>query len=171
MCPDLTLVQVPTAHGKSDMQLYREAGSEVAAVLAETSGAQAMEKASVDEVYIDITEAASQKLKYSSLEEIIREAAGTHMAGGVEGGQQMPGPDGSSKFAHLSALPQLFWNSICRHWSNKLQARGKAAGVEFCFQGEGASSPGTAEDLHLDPLAFDSMDRTDRQSADFPAVT
>lgn len=44
-------MQVPTAHGKSDMTLYREAGAEVVAVLTK-NGCTTVEKASVDEVYL-----------------------------------------------------------------------------------------------------------------------
>lgn len=29
MCPDLQLVQVPTAHGKADLTLYRNMGKKV----------------------------------------------------------------------------------------------------------------------------------------------
>jgi DNA polymerase eta len=41
---------VPTAHGKCDTTLYRDAGTEVVAVL--TRGGCRCERASVDEVYV-----------------------------------------------------------------------------------------------------------------------
>ena len=34
LCPDLQLVQVPTAHGKADLTLYRDAGKRVLDILA-----------------------------------------------------------------------------------------------------------------------------------------
>jgi len=55
-CPDVTIVQVPTAHGKSDMGLYRAYGAKVRSIVSEVCGpTAAMEKASVDEIYMDIT--------------------------------------------------------------------------------------------------------------------
>lgn len=59
-CPDLILIQVPVAHKKSDINLYREAGAEVVNVLARFSSA--CERASIDEVYCDITDAALLQL-------------------------------------------------------------------------------------------------------------
>ncbi|KXZ52743.1 hypothetical protein GPECTOR_8g135 [Gonium pectorale] len=56
LCPELQLVQVPTAHGKAD---YRQAGQQVAAILARGS---VFERASIDEAYLDLTEAAQRLL-------------------------------------------------------------------------------------------------------------
>ncbi|KAK2079775.1 hypothetical protein QBZ16_002170 [Prototheca wickerhamii] len=63
LCPALKLVQVPTAHGKADLTLYRRAGARVLAVLA--GPATACERASIDEAYLDITEAAAAELAAS----------------------------------------------------------------------------------------------------------
>lgn len=52
-CPDLRLVRVPVAHGKADLSRYRDAGKEVAAVL--QTFTPLVERASVDEAYMDIT--------------------------------------------------------------------------------------------------------------------
>lgn len=60
LCPDLILVQVPTAHGKADLTLYRAAGRRVLALLAACAGA--CERASIDEAYLDLTEAAAARL-------------------------------------------------------------------------------------------------------------
>lgn len=79
LCPALQLVQVPTAFGKSDMQIYRDAGAEVAGVLGR--GADALEKASVDEVYLDLTAAAEALLAAADFAEILEEAAASHVAG------------------------------------------------------------------------------------------
>ncbi|CAN0156114.1 unnamed protein product [Pylaiella littoralis] len=68
-CPELTLVQVPTRNGKADISLYRHAGEKVVSVLELAGGAlTAVEKASIDEVYVDVTRAAHALL--SSLEDV-----------------------------------------------------------------------------------------------------
>ncbi|KAH9315698.1 hypothetical protein KI387_024325, partial [Taxus chinensis] len=67
VCSDIQLVQVPVAHGKADLTLYREAGSEVVSVLARKGRC---ERASIDEVYLDITDAATALLSELSLESI-----------------------------------------------------------------------------------------------------
>ena len=50
-CPELVLVQVPTAHGKSDMGIYREYGARVLKIVASVCGGcggrAVLEKASV----------------------------------------------------------------------------------------------------------------------------
>jgi nucleotidyltransferase/DNA polymerase involved in DNA repair len=43
---------VPTAHGKADLTVYRECGAKVVAVL---GAGGPVERASVDEAYIDVT--------------------------------------------------------------------------------------------------------------------
>ncbi|KAG5175712.1 hypothetical protein JKP88DRAFT_338079 [Tribonema minus] len=59
ICPDIQLVTVPTAHGKADLTLYRNAGARVVDVLG-TGGL--VERASVDEAYVDVTAEASRLL-------------------------------------------------------------------------------------------------------------
>ncbi|KAH7352835.1 hypothetical protein KP509_19G066100 [Ceratopteris richardii] len=54
VCPNIELIQVPVAHGKADLTQYRDAGSEVVAVLSRKG---TCERASIDEVYLDITDA------------------------------------------------------------------------------------------------------------------
>ncbi|KAG0622952.1 hypothetical protein M758_3G136200 [Ceratodon purpureus] len=80
VCPDIELVQVPMAHGHADVSIYRDAGTEVYEVL---SRAGVCERASIDEVYLDLTEAAAARLlknppKFESLPE---EALKTHILG------------------------------------------------------------------------------------------
>lgn len=53
-CPDLHLFRVPELRGKADLTKYREAGAEVITVLSTFS--QCVERASVDEAYIDLTD-------------------------------------------------------------------------------------------------------------------
>ncbi|XP_061358813.1 DNA polymerase eta [Gastrolobium bilobum] len=58
-CPQIQLVQVPVARGKADLNSYRNAGSEVVSVLAQKGRC---ERASIDEVYLDLTDAAETML-------------------------------------------------------------------------------------------------------------
>ena len=59
ICPELQLVTVPTAHGKADLTLYREQGAKVVDILC--SGGP-VERASVDEAYVDVTAQAQRLL-------------------------------------------------------------------------------------------------------------
>ncbi|KAG5869676.1 hypothetical protein JTB14_035602 [Gonioctena quinquepunctata] len=53
-CPEIILARVPQVRGKADLTKYREAGKRVAAVL--QTFTSLLERASVDEAYLDITE-------------------------------------------------------------------------------------------------------------------
>ncbi|KAK3034848.1 hypothetical protein RJ639_032303 [Escallonia herrerae] len=59
VCPQIQLVQVPVARGKADLSIYRDAGSEVVSILARKGRC---ERASIDEVYLDLTDAAQTML-------------------------------------------------------------------------------------------------------------
>ncbi|RLM92482.1 DNA polymerase eta [Panicum miliaceum] len=81
VCPGINLVQVPVARGKADLNLYRSAGSEVVAILASKGKC---ERASIDEVYLDLTDAAKEMLLQAppdSPEEISIEAAKSNILG------------------------------------------------------------------------------------------
>mmetsp|Transcript_36029 Transcript_36029/g.67180 ORF Transcript_36029/g.67180 Transcript_36029/m.67180 type:complete len:868 (+) Transcript_36029:40-2643(+) len=60
-CPGLVLVQVPVAYGKADIGIYRDAGDSVVQILSKRYKC-IVEKASVDEVYLDVTEEANRLL-------------------------------------------------------------------------------------------------------------
>lgn len=64
LCPDLQLVQVPTKHGKADLTLYRNAGKQVLKILGEGNAVK-VERASIDECYLDLTEEANKRLASS----------------------------------------------------------------------------------------------------------
>ncbi|KAK8472366.1 hypothetical protein PHAVU_002G188000 [Phaseolus vulgaris] len=64
-CPQIELVQVPVARGKADLNSYRNAGSEVVSVLSHKGRC---ERASIDEVYLDLTHAAETMLVETSPE-------------------------------------------------------------------------------------------------------
>eukprot|EP00448_Togula_jolla_P021960 CAMPEP_0170574588 /NCGR_PEP_ID=MMETSP0224-20130122/3383_1 /TAXON_ID=285029 /ORGANISM="Togula jolla, Strain CCCM 725" /LENGTH=634 /DNA_ID=CAMNT_0010897261 /DNA_START=60 /DNA_END=1964 /DNA_ORIENTATION=+ len=71
-CPEVILVQVPTAFGKADLSIYKDAGDSVASLLAKR--VTACEKRSVDEVAVDITAEAESLLRESSWEELLHRA-------------------------------------------------------------------------------------------------
>lgn len=72
-CPEIILVQVPTAFGKADLRIYKEAGDSVVEVLSHRC--DATEKRSVDEVAIDLTSEAERLLATRSFEEDLGPAA------------------------------------------------------------------------------------------------
>ncbi|KAI3954714.1 hypothetical protein MKX01_027980 [Papaver californicum] len=81
VCPQINLVQVPVARGKADLNIYRNAGSEVISILARRGRC---ERASIDEVYLDLTDAAETMLSESPpgvLEAIDEEALKSHVLG------------------------------------------------------------------------------------------
>ncbi|XP_031098658.1 DNA polymerase eta isoform X2 [Ipomoea triloba] len=107
VCPEIQLVQVPVARGKADLNTYRNAGSEVKKTFKHLSVFKLVvccecvfmafsqvvsilarkgicERASIDEVYLDLTEAAEKMLKETppeKLETINEEAAKSHVLG------------------------------------------------------------------------------------------
>lgn len=60
-CPDIVLVKVPSVREKADLTKYREAGKEVATVLQKFT--PLLERASVDEAYLDITDEVVKRLE------------------------------------------------------------------------------------------------------------
>ncbi|NXP80218.1 POLH polymerase, partial [Ramphastos sulfuratus] len=60
LCPDLALARVPQARGKADLTRYREASQEVMQVLSRFA---AIERASIDEAYLDLTGSARERLR------------------------------------------------------------------------------------------------------------
>ena len=78
LAPDCVLVQVPTRRSKADLTAYREAGREVAAVLARGG---TIERASVDEAYVDLTERARKVLAGTAWTTILEKARTSHAAG------------------------------------------------------------------------------------------
>ncbi|KAE8715311.1 DNA polymerase eta [Hibiscus syriacus] len=81
VCPEIQLVQVPVNRGKADLNGYRNAGSEVVSILSRSGRC---ERASIDEVYLDLTDAAETMLAENppqSLETIDEEALKSHILG------------------------------------------------------------------------------------------
>ncbi|CAN6457382.1 unnamed protein product [Victoria cruziana] len=85
VCPEIQLIQVPVARGKADLNLYRDAGSEVVSVLARKGRC---ERASIDEVYLDLTDASRDMLAESppeTLEALDEETIKSHIIGICKG--------------------------------------------------------------------------------------
>lgn len=61
LCPEIVLCQVPNIREKADTSKYRDAGKEVANVLQRFT--QLLERASVDEAYLDITDTVNLRIK------------------------------------------------------------------------------------------------------------
>ncbi|EDX11461.1 DNApol-eta [Drosophila simulans] len=61
LCPEIVLCQVPNIREKADTSKYRDAGKEVANVLQRFT--QLLERASVDEAYLDITETVNHRMQ------------------------------------------------------------------------------------------------------------
>ncbi|EDW79041.1 uncharacterized protein Dwil_GK12166 [Drosophila willistoni] len=61
LLPEIVLVKVPNIRDKADTTKYRDAGKEVANVLQKFT--KQLERASVDEAYLDITETVNQRQK------------------------------------------------------------------------------------------------------------
>ncbi|KAK4303638.1 hypothetical protein Pmani_024362 [Petrolisthes manimaculis] len=59
-CPNIHLIVVPVSRGKADLTKYREAGKEVLQVLSEFT--DRIERASIDEAYLDLSEVVREKL-------------------------------------------------------------------------------------------------------------
>ncbi|CAB3234705.1 unnamed protein product [Arctia plantaginis] len=64
-CPDIELPAVPCLRGKADISRYREAGKEVARVLQKFTAL--LERASIDEAYLDITASVEERLSTLNL--------------------------------------------------------------------------------------------------------
>ncbi|XP_019382869.1 PREDICTED: DNA polymerase eta isoform X3 [Gavialis gangeticus] len=60
LCPDLLVARVPQARGKADLTRYREASLEVMEVMSRFA---MIERASIDEAYMDLTNAVQERLR------------------------------------------------------------------------------------------------------------
>ncbi|XP_069036178.1 DNA polymerase eta [Lepisosteus oculatus] len=60
LCPELQVARVREAHGKADLTLYREASVEVIEVMSRFA---VIERASIDEAYMDLTSTVRQRLR------------------------------------------------------------------------------------------------------------
>eukprot|EP00118_Oscarella_pearsei_P010775 m.68196 g.68196 ORF g.68196 m.68196 type:complete len:582 (+) comp35498_c0_seq4:2-1747(+) len=78
-CPSLQIVRVVEKRGKADLTKYRKASSEVMRLLSRFG--DCMERASIDEAYIDLTETVDRKMKTVGVAVPVEELANTHVVG------------------------------------------------------------------------------------------
>ncbi|XP_062980297.1 DNA polymerase eta isoform X2 [Elgaria multicarinata webbii] len=74
LCPDLLLARVPEAHGKADLTKYREASVEVMEVMSRFA---VIERASIDEAYMDLTGAVQERLQKMKGQPVVAEQLAT----------------------------------------------------------------------------------------------
>ncbi len=77
-CPEIQLVRVPVKRGKADLTCYREIGAEVIRALARFT--EQVERASIDEAYLDITRLVQERVNGGVKVEACMLPA-THVAG------------------------------------------------------------------------------------------
>ena len=80
---ELVVVQVPTANGKSDMEIYRRYGRKVVDILRAALPGCPVEKSSVDEIYVELMTPFLKTFiaNVGGVDECIRIAGATHIAG------------------------------------------------------------------------------------------
>jgi len=61
--PNVIVVQVPVAHSKADLTIYRNASDRVVQVIQNEIDGCVVEKASIDEVYIDVTDVVGRMMR------------------------------------------------------------------------------------------------------------
>ena len=81
LAPECAFVQVPTRRSKADLTSYRDAGAKVAQVLA-CGGV--IERASIDEAYLDLTVSANAALEEVGFRRVVERARRSHVAGASE---------------------------------------------------------------------------------------
>lgn len=79
LCPEILLVTVPESREKADLQKYRDAGKEVITVL--LSFGAVVERASVDEAYVDLTGLVDDRLRLGAGRAGLEALPNTHVVG------------------------------------------------------------------------------------------
>ncbi|XP_039546355.1 DNA polymerase eta isoform X3 [Pimephales promelas] len=79
LCPDLQVARVRESHGKADLTHYREASVEVIEVMSRFA---VIERASIDEAYMDLTASVEERLKHTSARDVTPQLLrNTHVQG------------------------------------------------------------------------------------------
>uniref|UniRef100_H3ATL3 DNA polymerase eta n=1 Tax=Latimeria chalumnae TaxID=7897 RepID=H3ATL3_LATCH len=95
LCPDLLLARVPEAHGKADLTRYREASVEVIEVMSRFA---IIERASIDEAYMDLTSSVRERLARMQGQPIGAEALSkTFVEGFPQAGDEETGQEGEAR--------------------------------------------------------------------------
>ncbi|NXC45303.1 POLH polymerase, partial [Penelope pileata] len=90
LCPELLLARVPEARGKADLTRYRDASAEVMEVLSRFA---AIERASIDEAYLDLTGSAQERLRALRGRPLAAELLPTTFVQGLPAGPQPSGTE------------------------------------------------------------------------------
>lgn len=91
LCPDLQVARVREAHGKADLTLYREASVEVIEVMSRFA---VIERASIDEAYMDLTASVQDRLKHMSVQDITpQQLRSTYVQGFPQTSSSRPSED------------------------------------------------------------------------------
>uniref|UniRef100_A0A8C5MVL7 DNA polymerase eta n=1 Tax=Leptobrachium leishanense TaxID=445787 RepID=A0A8C5MVL7_9ANUR len=95
LCADLQLARVSEAHGKADLTKYRDASVEVMEVMSRFA---VVERASIDEAYIDLTDTVKKKLHQTGGSAISEDLLPTsHMQGYPQTHTPQECPEGSKE--------------------------------------------------------------------------
>ncbi|NXO03080.1 POLH polymerase, partial [Rhinopomastus cyanomelas] len=94
LCPELLLARVPQARGKADLTRYRDASAEVMQVLSRFA---AIERASIDEAYLDLTDSARERLRVLRGRPLAAELLPTTFVQGLPGPGAQPQPGGKEE--------------------------------------------------------------------------
>ena len=79
-CPNIQLAMVPEKRGKADLTNYRKASAEVMKVMSQFTSV--IEKASIDEAYLDLTDRVKDYIdKMTNREIVLTDLPSTHVAG------------------------------------------------------------------------------------------
>uniref|UniRef100_A0A8D0BL72 DNA polymerase eta n=1 Tax=Salvator merianae TaxID=96440 RepID=A0A8D0BL72_SALMN len=86
LCPDLLLARVPVAYGKADLTKYREASAEVMEVMSRFA---MIERASIDEAYMDLTNVVRKRLQEMEGQPIVAgQLATTYIQGWTDSSEE-----------------------------------------------------------------------------------
>uniref|UniRef100_A0A7M4F2M9 DNA polymerase eta n=1 Tax=Crocodylus porosus TaxID=8502 RepID=A0A7M4F2M9_CROPO len=108
LCPDLLVARVPQARGKADLTRYREASLEVMEVMSRFA---MIERASIDEAYMDLTNAVQERLRKMRGQPVPAELLPTTFIQGMVGAQTAKELRQHGLHQWLSSLP--FDDSSC----------------------------------------------------------
>ncbi|XP_067835457.1 DNA polymerase eta [Heptranchias perlo] len=114
-CPDLQLARIPEAHGKANLSKYREASAQVMGVMSRFG---VIERASIDEAYLDLTAASQEHLR--QVEDGWRVPAGLLKTTFVEGINQPHPAQGSGDMGDTAALKEEERRAGVQAWLDSL---------------------------------------------------
>uniref|UniRef100_A0A673L3Z7 DNA polymerase eta n=1 Tax=Sinocyclocheilus rhinocerous TaxID=307959 RepID=A0A673L3Z7_9TELE len=124
LCPDLQVARVREAHGKADLTPYREASVEVIEVMSRFA---VIERASIDEAYMDLTGSVQDRLKHMSVQDITpQQLKSTYAQGFPQTSTSDPSENAAidKEERRLRGLQQ---------WLGHLSSSGQSSRAELCL--------------------------------------